>query len=268
MTKQQRGKEDSRKLETKLKGLRLRLQKDPRLNRLREFHDLQQGLREATAIARKYRRLEKANCTWDTKAISFSQVKESDLERLGLHMPGQTIDIPPDIFSRYRRLRVNKQHDIESFGNEFLSSRDCKNMKKRLRTLHQFCSDSPEAAARIVIDQLLIAMVALVPELNIELFLFPELRIASAKDQLVVYHGSFATLVTGLADYAMMKYDGPSNPNFRASAKAVHGLGDLMNTRIWLNHSGLIPVEAKPLKGLPAHLIRSVPQVITQASAM
>ncbi|KAF9555331.1 hypothetical protein CPC08DRAFT_712143 [Agrocybe pediades] len=265
MTKQRSKKKCSRKPETKLERLRRRLQEDPRLHRLCEFHDLQQGLSAATAIARKYRRLKKANCTWDIKAVSFSQVKQSDLERLGLHMPRDTIEIPPNIPSC---LRVNEKLSIKSFGVVFLKSEEGKNMKKRLRALHQFCSDSPESAARIVVDQLLLAMIGLLPELNIELFLFPELRIVSAKDQLVVYHGSFSTLVTGLEDYAIMKYDAPSNPNFRASAKAVHGLSDLMDTRIWLNHSGFLPVEVKPMKRLPAHLIHSVPQVITQALAI
>ncbi|KAF9559246.1 hypothetical protein CPC08DRAFT_724041 [Agrocybe pediades] len=260
------------------------LKSDPTLKDTGLFTKATEQLEEALVLSKRLRSMAKPTPSkkrWDVAAVSFSKVKASDYKRLGLFKTA-ACKIPSDeVFgSEGMRIKVPKRSSdtIRNITDLFASNRVAQSMKSALKNIGMSCGIVPEANARMIIDQLLLSiLIYLNQKANIRLLVFTELCIAREPNSISIYHDIYATLVTGVVDYAVVKAtyipEDLIKPTLAAST-----LDKLLESDAWNLLASLDPttkgsttceitwVEAKR-DDLTDGLLEFLPQVSTQALA-
>ncbi|KAF9554641.1 hypothetical protein CPC08DRAFT_166594 [Agrocybe pediades] len=230
-----------------MQELQSRLKEDP-IFQSNAFESVHQGLTKAIAATEELSKIGDqtvSNKTWDVAALSFSKVKSSELERLGLHLHSakripRSVQLVEMLKALYAR---GTESSIMSIADRFSCSETSQRMQGMLEVIGRSLGMMRETTARIIIDQLLLSIFVFLWESDdhIVLLLFTELWISSEADSIVIYNGSNATLVTGLADYAVINISIGAQSNSDATTSAalaqVKSLTDLLKSAVWKQYS-------------------------------
>ncbi|KAF4620762.1 hypothetical protein D9613_000023 [Agrocybe pediades] len=260
------------------------LNDDPTLKEGGVFSEAQEQLGEAIILSKRLRSMAKPTASkkrWNVAAVSFSKVKASDYQRLGL-TEMKACKIPSAAVFKTREMTIKLSGysigSIESITEIFLKSPSSYHMRCVLVNIGMSCGSVPESTSRMIIDQLLLSILIFMKNKHrIQLLMFTELWIAKQSNSIAIYHDTYyATLVTGLVDYAVAVKAGSASEELSPQTLEAETL-DEVTQKLLLDalekadqrsvQCEFTWVEAKR-RNLAEELVKSVPQVATQALAV
>ncbi|KAF9479314.1 hypothetical protein BDN70DRAFT_993532 [Pholiota conissans] len=142
-------------------------------------------------------------------AVSFSKMTTDDLGRIGVTKVTPNISCDECLTRLRRFLRhvtvqgITPMVYYQTALDDFFDARIA-NLKVTLHDIGKSAAKRPEARSRMVTDQIILLLIRFFRLYKKSPMLYPEYRISSAQNPVIIDYGRYRTYLTGVVDYALV----------------------------------------------------------------